>query len=441
MSRHLLHKAMETINFQSKDFGKAIEEVVEEIKNFKGNAKELNKDKLKVKLEEVIKNYSGIKGDIDFNSDSPAVNLPVFTAGHLFFEDYFDTLQKKDSKQFYKAIEKHSNKNVIDIKNARISGTFSEIIIKFYFPLWFIKDKNISKEQVTAVILHEVGHAFTLFEYSNRMAITNQALALVSKAIMDKESDADRVIYLRKASEMITGNENSFKDYEKITNTAIITNVFMKATADRACSELKTDTYDFVACEYLADQYAARHGYARPLVEVLNGMHADFFNKELRHIPEIIFHLQSLITAFVSISIILNPISIIGTGVIGFVMYLISLLSVYSFMFCSKYTDRDYTYDDLFIRFKRNKEQVIQYIKNPNLDQDVKRKAIEDIETIEQIMKKTRQFENIFEKITLFFSKKSRDTKQLIELQYNLETLANNDLFVKAAKLTTLKPV
>lgn len=438
MLKHGIAQAMESINFQSKMFGRNIELIVDEIKDFTGTAKELNDSKLKTKLEEVIKFNSGIQVVIEFNTGMVAVKIPIFTADHLFFEDYYKTLQKESVKQFYKAIEKYSNRSTIDLKNAKISGVLSSIAIPFYLSFDFIKNKKLTSEHITATILHEVGHAFTLFEYSNRMAKTNQALALVSKSIMNRESDTDRVIYLRKASEMITGREDSFKDYEKIKNIAIITDVFLKTTKEKACSELNTDNYDDVACEYLADQYVARHGYSRALVENLDILGSNYNVFEYKHRPIILVHLTSILSGFFNIFVILNPGIILTIPVIGVIVYIFNFFILYYKIFSSGYSDKDYAYDDLFIRFKRNKEQIVNYLKDINIDKETKKTAIEDIEKIENIMKNIRQYESIFEKLSLLFSKKSRDTKRSIELQNDLEALASNDLFTRAAKLTTL---
>ena len=69
---------------------------------------------------------------------------------------------------------------------------------------------------------------------------------------------------------------------------------------------------------------------------------------------------------------------------------------------------------------------------------DLVRKIISDIEEVDEIIKRTYQFRDVYDQIANFVFTKSRSAKETVEVQQTLELLASNDLFIKAAQFQHL---
>ncbi len=96
--------------------------------------------------------------------------------------------------------------------------------------------------------------------------------------------------------------------------------------------------------------------------------------------------------------------------------------------------DHNNVYDKLEIRFKRIKEQIIQYIKNNKLQSKDVKNALESIKHIEGVMAQISNYDGFIKPILNMLDPKSRAAINAREIQAKLETLASNDLYVKAAE-------
>jgi hypothetical protein len=100
---------------------------------------------------------------------------------------------------------------------------------------------------------------------------------------------------------------------------------------------------------------------------------------------------------------------------------------------------RDFTYDDLDVRYKRIREQTIVYLKNKQLDAEEIKRCLDDLEFFDSALKKVGSSQGVITKIANMVLPGARKESKAIELQRDLEALAANDLFAKAATLSLLK--
>ncbi len=99
---------------------------------------------------------------------------------------------------------------------------------------------------------------------------------------------------------------------------------------------------------------------------------------------------------------------------------------------------KDYTYDELKIRYKRVRNEAVNRLKDLNCPTEVVRPILDDIYFMDKIISETYRVSLASEKIANFIFKSAKDAKASVDEQQLLEELAMNDLFIASAELRTL---
>ena len=82
---------------------------------------------------------------------------------------------EKERKAYLNSL--HNRKGYIDLKNARVGGYLSEVKHYLIIDFFNLKALDITPSEATAVILHEIGHAFSGLEYHHKLESTNSTIA------------------------------------------------------------------------------------------------------------------------------------------------------------------------------------------------------------------------------------------------------------------------
>lgn len=96
---------------------------------------------------------------------------------------------------------------------------------------------------------------------------------------------------------------------------------------------------------------------------------------------------------------------------------------------------RDYTYDDLKIRYLRVRQDIVDQLKEIKDDKEVVKQMLENIYTIDEAIKSTSVVRILPAIISNFIFSGARQAVSSIKEQQLFEALASNDLFVKSAEL------
>ena len=101
----------------------------------------------------------------------------------------------------------------VDLANAKVGGIFSE----YQHTLWLDVVGNLtvlklSVPEITAILLHELGHAFTYYELSDRLESTNQVLANLSREVRGGNNDEKRHFILKELAGRFDVKEQDFDD-------------------------------------------------------------------------------------------------------------------------------------------------------------------------------------------------------------------------------------
>jgi hypothetical protein len=166
--------------------------------------------------------------------------------------------------------------------------------------------------------------------------------------------------------------------------------------------------YDTSGAEFLADQFATRCGAG---IELVEGLHEIYSSNIERH-----RFIQVAIMA-VELLLLINP------GVVILILISVSLVP---------YPIKQY--DDPKDRIIRIRNEMVDALKDPDLEPKHKKRYIDDIERCNVLLREyNRYFSIIGFVVRMVFPSKRKQHNDML-LQKKLEALANNNLFTSAAK-------
>ncbi len=438
-----LNLAQETIAFQKDDVGKQIEAVITEIfakirKNDAYRAKDtarLCADELK-KLSDITLNRFGLKTNfIPYDSGWGAmITFPVNKYSILIkkvYRGYKFTEHDKVLKEL------NGQEGTVDLKNAKLTGMFSVYQHSLYLNFGMFVDIGLTPAELTAVTLHEIGHAFTFYEFADRVESTNQVLREIA-ASMKGKNDKNRKLYLfTELGKATSGNKDEFVDMvDKLHNPIFGVELF-KRVIKAVGSQLPNNKYDETTSEQLADNFATKFGYGRELVSVLSktGSTSPYGLDEATAISIWIMFFQIAVMImglfFIGFPMSISLLFVLVVGIItgtafGFNVYQLGSGKM------------DMTYDTIRTRYKRIRDQIIEHLKDVTLNKEDMANLVDQISMIDNIMNDVKDEKGAFTVISDFIFSKNKAASDSIALQKLLEDLAHNDMFLASAKLKTL---
>lgn len=431
--------AMEMIEFQNDDFARSLEVLFAEVLKAKSSArKEIIKD-----IVDLTYKRTGLKMKFITNSAIAAVIPFYVNESHIFLEKmwhgHVDIREQR--KILAKAFEQ---KGTVDLKKCKVTGVFSEYEIPMYMNFDQFNTYKMTPGEVTAVYLHETGHAFTACEYANRMNTTNQVLQnLLDKALQKSTGSKD---YIYKELKQIN-SKTTDEELEKIfggQNTIFGRETF-KFLQDTVETQLGQARYDENAFETLADNFAARWHYGKQLVTALQKLQpAGIFDTTNSFIGNAISSLFALFAIAMMVKLVFLLITTLSTaaaigGFIGAAGHSLQILWFGFILFMSILGHSTYmrtmTYDDLIYRYKRIRNQYVELLKDADLDSEQIKSSIEAVKALDLIINARGDYKNLVTIIVDFLTPGTGKIDDNVRLQRILEDLSANPLYIKAAAL------
>ena len=347
----------------------------------------------------------------------PIVNDEVFNSNMLHNSLNADVKHAyKQMRDFKKFIEKDSF--TIDLNSAKIKGLDKDT----YFPL-FINSRsivfdNVDMEDYTAIVLHEIGHVFTLLEMYSK---TNRAINSLSNNLL-KHNDINGVL-----------DELEITSHPNATETDKIIMVYNYMTKDML-NITDSRNNDDTDVEYEADNFTAAFGYGGQLVKALNnqlrpgeipiGLFTSLF---------IFYNILNAVLIATLISIFIVPISMFTTILVMLIGDLIINISK-TIIRNSKRNPTNDEHGSILERYVKIKTSMIAMLRENDLDRKDKKMLISSINDVEEGLK-------ILEKSTLnsyiggLISEKVGVNFNIQDrLADTLDRLINNDLYVSKTK-------
>lgn len=431
---HGIVAALEHIDRQNDDFAKRLESLVGllEAEMDKENlyGKNIDGNPFVKKIEKAIYERLGLTVTFKTCTENIAAILPFYSnKNHIFLADFFrGRLNIKDQNAVLK--QAGDKKGTVNLKRAEVTGIFSEYNHSLYLNFTALfKTHGMSSAEVTAVILHELGHAFNACYYSDRTDTTNQVLASINQRLLDRRGSDDIEYVYQEVSKITDSVKKEEIDRFLNGNRIIAGTAWFKIVVGIIRSQMKNDKYSETSFEELSDSFASRFGYGKQLVIGLDKLYEGALEKSPVAM-KFVYLLQFItVAAFASvIAITITSTAAFGTGLI---LAVLSFFNVY----VSGEAYQNYTYDELKDRYVRVRQDLIEQLKTKSLDKVAVKQLLESIYTVDEVVKTITPYKSILNRLSNLLFSTNRDALASIEAQKLMETLASNDLFVAAAEL------
>lgn len=422
--------ANESIDFQD---GRFFHALVKDIAAIRADARDLirltpkrfNLTPQVKKLLTTIKEFTGLMVVMENGEDSgPAMGIPFLNANHVLFDDelretmdLYRHFNPDEDLEFtigkvMKALGTKVIKGEVDLKASKVTGAFTLIENPLYYPMSMLLERTYSCEENAAIILHELGHAFTFMEYATRTVSTNQAISTLTRVLDKSITYEKRVVIFERAAEQMKLDKVKTEALKNAGSAEQITVIVMDSEIEDSISELGFSIYDVNSCEYLADQFAARHGAG---VHIVTGL-----DKLIRSYGTTRFIFMLIEWVFLIIAIIATFGLLIPFWLLGLVF---------------GPSKEEQIYDNEKSRFIRVKLQLVERLKDVNLSPKLRENLIEEVKVIDEVAKHYNDNLGFSETIAYYLRPGYRNAHKYEMLQKDLERIGSSDLFVAAGKL------
>lgn len=426
--------SLESISFQKDDFGKQITDIIQSLKIKIESTPNITRKQLGLNpnikdLENLIFRRLGIKVTmiLDTTTAGAIMVFPV-NRNHVLLDanvrnNYSDREQDKIIKEF------KDLKGTISLKDAKVGGIFSTYTHRLYCDMLGNVLSGLAPGEIAAILLHELGHAFTYYELSDRLMTTNQILADLSVTAKSGADTSKRVYLFKELSENLKVKDSTWDDILEEPNRVIFGTKLFKEYVVAVKSLMQNPKYDQTASEQLADNFAARFGMGR---ELITGLDKLYVNSPMRNTFS--YYLATSIDFL--ITVVWRAAVIFFSIMFGIIPLMVYIFLLYGFIILvSGDAFSDMTYDTLKTRYIRIRQQSIARISQSDLNKDDLKKLVDSVHQMDEIIKETSNFSLIVTKISNFLFSVNRDVKNDVAFQGLMEAVAHNDLFLKSAEL------
>ncbi len=392
-------------------------------------------------VEAIIKKHTNISVAFTLE-DSEIHNAYVFLPGldinHPFYNEYDKATRQsasdwlaRDAIALFK--KKMATVGWVDLNKGTVHGAFELITVKIFMTNFFVDDRNYTEEEVSSIILHELGHAFTTFEYLGESLVDNLSLATLIKQ-MAGQRDIPRKIQLLEKARTELGLKDLEVDKAAQATDEELCSIVVAAKAKDIRNSAKAKLYTETGAEFVADQFTTRHGGGRAIVTALDKVSreygdVDHYTKKERTGLDIQHILIGLLSAvFVGVGFMVPMIPFI---VIGFLIMTGIIITIFT-------NPGHGRYDRTTERYKRIRNDYVNALKDPKLSRDHRIAVLADIAKIDEVTKNMSPFYSVWERLGLWLFSSHQKELDMRGLEKQLESLGTNDLFIKAAEFKTV---
>lgn len=435
--------ATEMIHYQNNDkFPDRLTAIVEGVyqqidsKKYKNNRDLLSKSEFAPLIQKLIRERFNlnVEFDVEFSEYYMAAIIP-FMSDYLSASSSLNNLGPKvlsdlfsgiNIYKHYQQIEKeretyfariHNRKGFVDKKNARVGGYLSDVKNYLLINFFTLKAEQMTPREVTAIITHEIGHAFTGLESHHKLTTGNATIMDVLDNLNRNRND--KAMYTFKKT-------FDAKDLEKasLDNNKEITDFYGKLAhtyLGELDSQLINNKYDETNFENMADSFAVRFNLGRELVTGLHKLHTNYGMVTQR---TSFFYWSILMIEFLLLTV---QFILLGPVVMGMVALILLAFT--------NLPSGHMTYDHPLDRYNRIKNGIVNNLKNEKLPKKAAEDLLDQFFLIDSVMKHSTEFKGIVETVFGPLDFVNKTDKYYIRLQQTIENSLNNILFVKSAQL------
>lgn len=420
MSNQQLKASMEAINFQTQPLllkelkihiGDLINTVKPKTADYKATA---------ALISQAIKKHTGMSVEITFiksRHPNAFVTIPQIDRNHPLLTDFHRAVT--GNRDGIKMVNKAGGvfSGAIDRDRSRVSGAFAEFPVGMGMTSAFL-DTDFTPDEVASVLLHELGHIFTYFEYLGTNITTDYVLQHVTRELLGTREIKRKYAVLQEGSDVLGITLQDPEALTRCENETTIQTVILREVMVKRQSELNSKIHDLTAWEMLADQFSTRHGAGRGLVTGLDKIY------RRSHVDEYLSTGEFLATEALKLTL--------------FIVTTPLFLGIPQFLTMFVFDPAEDLYDKPKSRIERIRRDLVSASKDRNADRDFLKQVVEDIEVMDTVLETMEERRSLIELFWLATRSKSRHNYKQLRFQQELEMLTNNALFVQSAKLKTL---
>lgn len=353
----------------------------------------------------------------DYQKDASSLQgfLERFTSAHEV--KAVQTLRSivKERRKSVKLI--HNKTGYVNTKLAKVGGYLSEVRHYLILDVPFFKKAELSAPELTAIVLHEIGHAFDGMEEHYRMQSTNRAILDVLVDLHDNKPD--KALYKYKnaftAQEYQIAQLSTSKDRQDFCGALALRYV------GEVQSQLQNNKYDETNFENMADTFATRFGRGKDLVSALA--------KLQRSSLTLFDNSRAIRVTMVSLDTLSMACLFLLVPVYGFILYTVVMA------YLLRISADHMTYDAPIERMLRIRNTVVNGLKNKHLPPEMVKDALEQIDFIEKMVGASVAYRSLLSEVGNWVFSDARRDRYYVDLQQAIEAQLNNRLFVQAAQL------
>lgn len=374
-------------------------------------------------LSSLIEDKCGIATKVSvFKSTviNAAVKPPELDKNHPIIAGFLRVWMSSDDLQTVKKFDNNRLCGEVDKKNSKVSGGFSKLICPLYLTTGLLENKAITSNEISAIILHELGHVFSYYERLVDIVSMNYAIETCASRMLGLNTDVDRMVILSEFDKY-TGINIPDKD------TVVTINDKQKVYTHLSCETVKqrrniegNELYSYKSFEQSADQFATRHGSGAFLVTALNKIERTMWIN-----PSYISWPLHIMIELIKVTAILSFL------VMGAMTAPLSILGVLTIIIASRPLNN--LYDSPVDRFKRIENEMVSELKNKYLATERREQILNDLAVVREVYSVMEDKRTFWEGVWTYVMPGGNEQRNRQEFQKVLEDLTNNQLYTASA--------
>lgn len=404
--------------------GMLFEDLIEEIEALRRGGDYSQEAMKKCGVARAIKTYTGI--DCDFIATEKIgynafFTFPLMDKNHPFLRQmgYDGMGSSAVTLQSLRENSAKASKGWVNLKTGKVGGYFTQVRCSIHVGLVMLSTTKFSVAEVAAVILHELGHAFTYFEYFGNIVRKSWLVDQASQSAVGIEPPEQKVKVIEEVERQLgidSVDRTALINTPKQSRNQAVEAVLIAEDLMNTRTESSTPYYDVRCVEQLADQFVAIHGGSVAQASALSKLFKEKGHIETLSAPEYMA-IELLKMVMFSITACLFPV--------------LTILYVFSILPNPK------LYDDPKQRIIYLKRHCINALKNCRSDV-MKKSLIEDIAAIEALENQLTERNTVFDMLANNLTVVGRKLYKQESFQKKVEEALHNDLYTRAAQFEGL---
>ena len=426
--------AAESIDFQSKDNFAQMVVFAKRIFAYK-NASDAQKSQELEDLVAFIRKVTRMNVTINMKFDDTgisSVRIENINKNNPLMDDFRRMLMEQDQDRFIGMLKNKISEGSVNVAEATIDGVYKLVPVKVNWSFKHITYAALSAEEAVAVLLHELGHVFNYFCTMSMLVRQNLVVAAALKANSDKP---DEKIY-RHRIEVIASSAGLSKETASelgaVRKAEVVQAVLLADDLEEIRSVKGLENYDQVYNEAMADHFAMRYGAGSYLASALDKSN----RTSVFYSGGFFLFIQTMELVRFSVVMMLGTAALF-TGAAAAGLFIASIATLSLWLNGDNY--RSFEYDDLSVRYKRMRNQMVELLKHKALSNEEKQEALDALSQLDDIVARAIEYKSPLTAISNFVFSSNRNVKRMIDLEHQIEEFISNQLFVNAAKLTLQK--